>query len=379
MTKVQKKKAFTLVELLVVIAIIGILIALLLPAVQAAREAARRMECSNKMKQLCLSIQNYHDTHQVFPLGVMQYGGSSVRKSVFISLLPFIEQGALYSTYLSIPTGSNNPYTNNPINNEVFNTRLSAFSCPSDDGTAAEIAGCNSPISYHASLGDWPTYSASGWGNNRTFNPRGLFSLAHGQCHGMDAVLDGTSNTVCFSEVVIGANTNNSNTFVRGNMKNTIAAMGTPTADPGATATTTPDAVFDAKSCWDTSLGATKYVNTTGIGRGTIGRRWGDSAMLYTSFMTIFPPNSGPNCCSGSEVALSVISASSFHSGGVQCGLVDGSVRFISETINARSNGIPADYSVPSGMTTLIVTQGASNFGIWGALGSISGGETNSL
>jgi hypothetical protein len=95
--------------------------------------------------------------------------------------------------------------------------------------------------------------------------------------------------------------------------------------------------------------------------------------------MTIFPPNLGPNCMAGDigvyDAAMSVISASSYHPGGVQCGNADGSTRFVPNMINARSADTPADYSNPSGKNTLIVSSGPSPFGVWGALGSIDGGE----
>jgi prepilin-type processing-associated H-X9-DG protein len=99
--------------------------------------------------------------------------------------------------------------------------------------------------------------------------------------------------------------------------------------------------------------------------------------------MTIFPPNNGPNCLAGTisgfDQSLNISTASSYHMGGVNCLMVDGAVRFISETIDSRSPNIPADYSVPSGMTTLIVAEGPSSFGVWGALGSIAGGESASV
>ncbi|MDR0871478.1 MAG: DUF1559 domain-containing protein, partial [Planctomycetaceae bacterium] len=102
-----KSSAFTLVELLVVIAIIGVLIALLLPAVQAAREAARRMQCQNKLKQLILAVHNYHDSAKSLPAGLAgPYGTvnavSAGRWSGFIALLPSIEQSALYDRIMSV-------------------------------------------------------------------------------------------------------------------------------------------------------------------------------------------------------------------------------------------------------------------------------------
>jgi len=97
----RKRHGFTLVELLVVIAIIGILIALLLPAVQAAREAARRSQCTNNLKQIALAVHNYHDTYKVFPIGnwTTAYG------TWLVSLLPFIEQQALADRYQPWPVG----------------------------------------------------------------------------------------------------------------------------------------------------------------------------------------------------------------------------------------------------------------------------------
>jgi Tfp pilus assembly protein PilE len=365
------------VELLVVVAIIGVLIALLLPAIQAAREAANRLSCSNKVRQLSLSLHNFHDANDAFPLGATQSGTSSTRTSAFVLLLPFLEQSTLYDKYMAI-SGDRRPYNNIPAINEIFNTRLDVLGCPSDDGAAnAEISGCNTPTSYHYSLGDWPTYSCSSYGYHRTKNPRGVFSLCHTEQRGMSAVTDGLSNTAVFSEVVIGFNTAVNNVAVKGNQKYNLATMGTPTADPGTTATTSPENVFNAKTCWDTNLGGNKYLSNTNITRGSIGRRWGDSAMPYTSFMTIFPPNRGPNCFSGgAEVSLSVITASSYHPGGVQTGLLDGSVRFTNDIINALSPETPSDYSTPSSMTTLVTGSGASRFGVWGAMGSIAGGES---
>jgi prepilin-type N-terminal cleavage/methylation domain-containing protein len=125
---VQRYAAFTLVELLVVIAIIGILIALLLPAVQAAREAARRSQCTNNLKQIGLALQNYHDQNQTFPFGVRAQGWGP---SFYVGLLPYMEQTALYQKYDMI--GSNNGYLagNSYLNSVVANVRLPALKCPS--------------------------------------------------------------------------------------------------------------------------------------------------------------------------------------------------------------------------------------------------------
>ena len=99
----QSRRGFTLIELLVVIAIIAILVALLLPAVQQAREAARRSSCKNQLKQLGLALQNYHDTHTVFPIGAGLAGtsatGSARRAPWTVLILPFLEENAVYDEF----------------------------------------------------------------------------------------------------------------------------------------------------------------------------------------------------------------------------------------------------------------------------------------
>lgn len=143
------RRAFTLVELLVVIAIIGILVALLLPAVQAAREAARRMQCSNNLKQLGLALHNYHDTYKVFPCNGFQFGGTAIspvawtdssKGSQLVKLLPFMEQTPLWN---QIRFSGRNPPINgaNPNNTEwqsnlatgqmVWSVRIDGLMCPS--------------------------------------------------------------------------------------------------------------------------------------------------------------------------------------------------------------------------------------------------------
>src|ERR1041385_8052583 len=94
----MRRTAFTLVELLVVIAIIGVLVALLLPAVQSAREAARRMQCTNHLRQYGLGIQNYHDTYQVFPINATGVNGSAIPRLTWqVRILPYMEQQAVFN------------------------------------------------------------------------------------------------------------------------------------------------------------------------------------------------------------------------------------------------------------------------------------------
>ena len=388
------KSAFTLVELLVVIAIIGVLIGLLLPAVQAARSAAQRMQCSNHMKQLGLALHNHHDIKNAFPAGAHNYGGSSTRKGQKIGILPFIEQAALYDQYIAIPTNDNNPYsTTSALTPLVFTTWIEIYLCPSDDGRSAPRYGVyGRPTNYRESYGDWPSYGDSTWGRHKTPNPRGFFSTHHNadgsQVRRMSSIKDGTSNTIAMSEAIIGIGVNTDTTArsIFGTLVDNISKMGNPIVSPGSGAVTSPTAVADVKACWDTMGPNKKYLDSIPNGelwRDRAGRSWGDSQTWRSGFMTIFPPNNGPNCLAGTisgfDQSLNISTASSYHSGGVNCVMVDGAVRFVSDTINSRSANIPADYSVPTGMTTLIIGQGASSFGVWGALGSIAGNESVSL
>ena len=125
----QRKRGFTLVELLVVIAIIGVLVALLLPAVQAAREAARRMSCGNNLKQLGLALHNYHDTFNTFPPGGITPGnccGTPSAATWTIFILPFIEETALQNQY------NFNVWNRDPVNAQVRESFIKAYLCPSD-------------------------------------------------------------------------------------------------------------------------------------------------------------------------------------------------------------------------------------------------------
>ncbi len=135
------RNGFTLVELLVVIAIIGILIALMLPAVQAAREAARRMQCSNKLKQLALACHNYENSNKCFPISISPWQETGPRPCVYcngkgwiVSILPFIEQGALYDRFKPGFQGSffNDEGIRDEDLRDIVNVSLSEFTCPSD-------------------------------------------------------------------------------------------------------------------------------------------------------------------------------------------------------------------------------------------------------
>ena len=204
--KARRFTAFTLVELLVVIAIIGMLVALLLPAVQAAREAARRMQCSNKVKQIALSLHNYHDVHNALPAlnstcpkRSEPFKGGRNRISARIVILPFIEESARYEACVETTAdvwmkeftdGTKTPFADTVV----------AFVCPSD--AAGFISPCNNgnptgASNYGFMLGDRPYTS-----NN--LNTRGVFepNFSRHNHQGFGAITDGLSNTMGFSEAI---------------------------------------------------------------------------------------------------------------------------------------------------------------------------------
>lgn len=216
-----KHAAFTLVELLVVIAIIGILVGLLLPAVQAAREAARRMQCSNNMKQLGLAFHNYHDTFRSFPAA--WYAHAPIPpynlQSCSVGLLPFMEQQPLYDRYDSRFSATNEGGAIGQQNVSVIATPLSGFVCPSSPGGLDRVYDANIPagslpglsaISFTAAPSDYcvttgvtGTFADIAYSGNKGGSREGTLAFVSPQDQGnsrMSAILDGTSNTFLMGE-----------------------------------------------------------------------------------------------------------------------------------------------------------------------------------
>ncbi|MDD3588146.1 MAG: DUF1559 domain-containing protein [Thermoguttaceae bacterium] len=371
----MKKRAFTLVELLVVIAIIGILIALLLPAVQAAREAARRMQCTNNLKQLGIGLHNYHDANKFFPptrMGATPNpvpSGNSAgwyrRNSFHVSLLPFCEQTALFDQFVAYCSAHNGSW---PIHTYYDSASFTAprvhvdyMTCPSDPDSAVlnQVPLPAMRTNYGACHGDILASSYAGYRNTRGFFGGGEGSVTGStqtlfECRDFSSILDGTSNTIAMAEhmVVPIYSSNLLKGALWGNMPGTIGTSGFTPAD--------------CLSKCDTNNNQ-YLVSATLFTDGFSGYGWVFYWANHLTITTVLPPNA-PSCgTSPWWGGTGFYTASSNHSGGVNVLRADGSVSFVSDTINTGSVNYAEGDRDPFG---------TSPFGIWGAMGSINGGES---
>ena len=325
------RRAFTLIELLVVIAIIAVLIALLLPAVQQAREAARRTQCKNHLKQLGLALNNYHETHGLFPPGRLRslVDGQGRCFSAYAHLLPFVDAATLYQRI------DFNQSPEDAGNSVALDQTIPFFLCPSDQ--FRKLQGTNAVHNYPLCTGT--TYPLS------PRNPGGVpitgvfyenSSVRFGD------IPDGSSQTVCISE--------------------TIKSEGGPTMWDGVSktngfvltqgndnATTGPELTDYASQCHSAGL----------VLQQTRGSRWLIGAPGHSMYNHLRVPNSFDIDCRGGlphsirwnavwdRLSLNV-AARSRHVGGVHALFVDGHVQFVSENIDIR---------------------------VWQAVGSRNGGE----
>jgi len=334
----HQRKAFTLVELLVVIAIIGVLIALLLPAVQQAREAARRMQCTNNLKQLGLSLHNHHDTFGYMPPLRNIGGGHQDRRSGFILLLPFLEQNNAYEAIQNDLGAS--PWTDRDYWETID---FDGFKCPSSLEPASFEDQQVMRRDYHMCLGDRLREK-----DTPMETTRGMFQKGSGATNeaptnklSFASITDGLSNTMAFSERIGMASANR--------------------PDQGAFGAVTLDGDSSPSDC-------TAILTGTWTGR-IEGSRWNDGRASFSGFFAAAPPNSVS--CTGDGTSGNIHDgnwalpgASSLHPGGVLACLGDGSVRFVSETIDTGNQGASFNFS-----------NGVSPYGAWGALGSRNGGE----
>lgn len=295
----QRRSGFTLVELLVVIAIIGTLVALLLPAVQAAREAARRMSCSNNLKQLGLAMHNYHDTHLKFPyayrtlddppgMNGIPAGITHARDTWFHRLLPMLEQQALSEMY----EADNSPFVNSggAALQAMIKVKIPMLACPSNPEYGG--AGANHAEGFQGTYG--VCLSGSGTtGITTTAQGTGMFYYQSKTS--FRDLLDGSTNTIMAGE------------------------------------------------------GIARPLDSTGA-HGDLGQYWGGATWGGTGFTTAEPPNTTlpdrPHSCKsvnvkrapcqsgGSSRGQQYNFSRSYHPGGVMVVMGDGAVRFVSDTIN---------------------------------------------
>ncbi len=410
------RKGFTLVELLVVIAIIGILAGLLLPAIQQAREAARRMSCSSNIRQYGIALLNYEYSYKLLPALAAGFGYANPRSGVgqlaqgnavgnftgLVGMLPMMEQQALYNRIDSGFTqriGATatqevlGPYGQRPTGwyavwesaYSPTRTQVGFMRCPSDPGrlnpsSASSFARTN----YVFNLGDG--ILGAGTADLNQDSTRGPFPRAFQMS--LASVTDGTSNTIMFGEIATIASSNTAvgvaavNPKVQGravegianqtigvfNMINPVACKAAARGGIYPTATT----------------GSTYFGTSTGV-------NWLRSGVAFSGFHTILGPN-GANCYNGtgphvspwpSESNNSIRTAGSYHFGGAHVVTFDNSVKFVPneiDTTNTTPGALAADYYAPGrdnigGWNQTPNWNSPSPFGVWGALGTRGAGD----
>lgn len=307
--KVTARFGFTLVELLVVIAIIGVLVALLLPAVQAAREAARRIQCSNNLKQIGLAMQNYHDANKMIPpAGAFIVGNSFFSYSAHARMLPYLEQSNLYQLVDFETSFNSQP--------NVCAQKIPTFQCPSEVRAEPKINGSltHQPVSYGVNIGTWLVFDPNNgnWGDG-SFGINARMNFA--------SITDGLSNTLALSEVKA----------YQPALKDGGNPTGANIAPPSSPAQIEP-------------FGGTFTLDWSHT-------EWVSGMVLQSGFTTAFPPNTRvPVTKSGklydvdftaSRLGTSVtrqtyvvVTSRSYHAGVVNAVLCDGSVRSFATSTN---------------------------------------------
>lgn len=318
----QQRNGFTLVELLVVIAIIGILVGLLLPAVQAAREAARRMQCSNNFKQMGLAVLNYESAYSRLPPAAMKSNGTTNgghSASGFMRILPYLEGGNLYNQMAAVGFGDSANYwlgANNAVTHRILDimqgSTFSVYRCPSSP-LIATVTIQNRQIM-------WPSYILiAGSDRHRSADPRAFNSSIHSSggvfpgsiAYKIGAVTDGTSNTMIISEQSQWGRGVNPASFP--NLRTSISPTGSWVM--GSKNPRIPDGV-----------GTWSATGAHGAPPDTDLRCYNITTIRQT-------PNAGGIPTWSNFQACNTILASA-HTGGVNMCRADGSVQFLSESID---------------------------------------------
>jgi prepilin-type N-terminal cleavage/methylation domain-containing protein/prepilin-type processing-associated H-X9-DG protein len=343
----MRRRGFTLIELLVVIAIIAILIALLLPAVQAAREAARRTQCVNNLKQIGLALHNYHQVHNVFAMGCSSamwdaVGDYNVKQnfSTHALILPFLEQTQVYNA-LNFNWGSEDSTTVlcYLINQTGTNAQINAFVCPSDPRAGQpDHNNTTNTNNYYASVGTTMTWGLMGnqapYGNLNVLSinmpSTGLFTWQ--ASYGIQHCIDGTSNTIAFSEAAVGWQSETPLQRLIG-LQNVQIPYTSMILDASADPTTTLSVIQLCAAAYQSG-----NANFVDLQRG---ENWSHGSMAMGMFNTVVTPNAYNDTwthCGRNASSRAVLSnADSYHSGGVNTLFGDGSVKFIKDSISQKT------------------------------------------
>ncbi len=379
----RDRSAFTILEFLAVIVISGMMIAFLFPAIQGAREASRRMQCSNNLRQIGVALHNYYDNHKAFPAGQGEVysPGASWHKdqanwAAIFFLMPHMEQTEVYREVTSYKAGecawifesigANAGWYGagcDPSFRSRLRDSIPSLLCPSDGHAfTTNERDETGKSSYLASRGDAIRDNGGRWNNEADeykdiARSRGMFPAY--TWHRIDDIADGLGNTLAFAEGV---------TAVPGsrNIKEVLAesvtlnAHANPQAACGMAVIAVEDTLKDGVKA-----------------RVARGVRAFDGRTVYSGFTTVLPPNN-PACARGSwgevndnysflENEWGVFPPTSHHLGGANGLFADGSVRLISDSVHCGDQSHAQPVSGPS------------PYGVWGALGSINGGEAVTL
>jgi prepilin-type N-terminal cleavage/methylation domain-containing protein/prepilin-type processing-associated H-X9-DG protein len=358
-----RRRGFTLIELLVVIAIIAVLIGLLLPAVQAAREAARRIQCTNNLKQIGLACHNYASAYGSFPMGGYDgaaatggtFAGTAWEHGFLVSILPFVEQAPLFNAYNNMPAHS----YSDPSNSTILGTNIASYQCPSDPAVFTKSVGLYaSPPgfagytvahnTYRGVAGPWCNPPRGVAGTGTLSNWQALVSNALGMIYLQSAVTigditDGTSNTFIAGEGVYG---------------------GLTSAD---------------QYCWHWWM-AGSYGDTmqSCMWAPNPPKAWEFPNPPFNNIASQFPGDATPY----------LLAATSNHPGGVNFAMADGSVRFVKNTINSWQINQTGQY-LPAGILQSNCSQDPAGYppycvfslpvgatmGVYQALATRNGGE----
>jgi prepilin-type N-terminal cleavage/methylation domain-containing protein/prepilin-type processing-associated H-X9-DG protein len=344
----HRPKGFTLIELLVVIAIIAVLIALLLPAVQMAREAARRTQCRNHLKQIGLAMHNYHDAHGVFPMGAQAEPEGSVAAppawsdhrwlnspGAFVGLLPYIEGGTLYNSWNIKFSGDNNPAVPRAVQTTTMRQQPGWLLCPSDPNVrVAAFSQAVGTGNYQASEGD-SNYRFNVGSmhrcdfNNGPFNDRNAY--------GVRDISDGTANTAFVSERNKGTDAGG---VSRADHTTALvtSSCGTPCDGSSNLVTNAVRTENLYRDC------ITLRLQTTDVDLFRLGfDNWARGRFTGTLYNHVYAPNATYFDCMNLGDAIpntdgeeAIITARSYHPGGVNLLMGDGQVRFVGSGVDEK-------------------------------------------